>query len=59
MYTGFWCGNLTERDHLEEPVVDGRIINKNILKKLYVIVRTLWAKLKHFNVKTGGTHNYH
>ena len=19
MYTGFWCGNLRERDHLEDP----------------------------------------
>ena len=25
-YTGFWLGNLRERDHLEDPAVDGRII---------------------------------
>jgi hypothetical protein len=25
-YTGFWWGNMRERDHLEEPGVDGRII---------------------------------
>jgi len=25
-YTEFWWGNLRERDHLEEPGVDGRII---------------------------------
>jgi hypothetical protein len=25
-YTGFWWGYLRERDHLEEPGVDGRII---------------------------------
>ena len=25
-YIGFWCGNLRERDHLEDPGVDGRII---------------------------------
>jgi len=26
VYTGFWYGNLRERDHLEEPDIDGRII---------------------------------
>jgi len=26
MYTGFWWGNLRERDHLEHPGGDGRII---------------------------------
>ena len=26
MYTGIWCGNLRERDHLKDPGVDGRII---------------------------------
>jgi len=25
-YTGFWWRNLRERDYLEDPVVDGRII---------------------------------
>ena len=25
-YTGFWCGNLRERDHLEDAGIDGRII---------------------------------
>jgi hypothetical protein len=25
-YAGFWCGNLREEDHLEDPGVDGRII---------------------------------
>jgi hypothetical protein len=25
-YTGFWWANLRERDHLEDPGVDGRII---------------------------------
>jgi hypothetical protein len=26
LHTGFWWGNLRERDHLEGPGVDGRII---------------------------------
>jgi hypothetical protein len=26
VYTGFWWGNLRERDHLEDPDVGGRII---------------------------------
>jgi len=25
-YTGVWWGNLGERDHLEDPGIDGRII---------------------------------
>jgi len=31
--TGFCWGNLMERDHLEDPGVDGRIILKWILRK--------------------------
>jgi hypothetical protein len=31
VYTGFWWGILRERDHLEDPDVDGRInINTDI-----------------------------
>jgi hypothetical protein len=25
-YTGFWCGNVRERDSLGDPDADGRII---------------------------------
>jgi hypothetical protein len=33
VYTGFWWGNLRERDHLECPGVDGRIILRRIFRK--------------------------
>jgi len=33
VHAGFWCGNLGERDLLEDRGVDGRIILKWIFKK--------------------------
>jgi hypothetical protein len=32
-YTGMWWGNLRERDHLEDPGIDGRIILRWIFSK--------------------------
>ena len=31
--TGFWWGNLRERDHLEDPDVDGTIILRWVFRK--------------------------
>jgi len=33
VHTGFWCGNMRERDHVEDPGLDGRIILRLILRK--------------------------
>jgi hypothetical protein len=34
MFTGFWWGNLKERDHVEHPGKVGRIILRWIFRKL-------------------------
>jgi hypothetical protein len=33
LYTGFWWGNLRERDHLGDPGIDGRILLRWIFRK--------------------------
>jgi hypothetical protein len=33
MYTGFWWGYSRERDHLEDPGIDGRIILRWVFRK--------------------------
>ena len=36
MYTGFWWGNLKEREHLEDTGIEGRIILRWIIRKWVV-----------------------
>ena len=51
MRTGFWWGNLRERDHLEDPGVD-RIILRWIFRKW----DGAWTGLIWFRIGTGGGH---
>jgi hypothetical protein len=44
--TGFWWGNLRERDRWGDPRVDGRIILEWIFKKWDVGVRTGFGWLR-------------
>ena len=49
--TGFWLGNLRERDHWGDPDVDRRIILRWIFRKWEGIVGTGWS---WFRIGTGG-----
>jgi len=51
MYTGLLQGNLRERDHLEDPGVDGRMILRWIFRKYDVGV---WTGLIWLRIGTGG-----
>ena len=50
--TGFWWGNLREREHCGDPDVD-RIILRWIFKKWELVVGTRWSWLR---IGTGGGH---
>ena len=53
MCTGFWWGNLRERDHWGDPDVDERIILRWIFMKWEGVVGTGWSWLR---IGTGGGH---
>jgi len=48
VYTGFWWGNLGEREHLEDPGLDGWIILRWIFRKWDVEVWTgsIWLRIE-------------
>ena len=50
-YTGFWWGNLRERDHLGDLGIDGRIILRRIFRNR---VLGAWTGLSWLSIGRGG-----
>jgi hypothetical protein len=61
VHTGFWCGNLKERDSLENLGVDGMLILKHLKEKGWnginwidlAQVRDKWRALMNTVMNTG------
>jgi hypothetical protein len=53
VYTWFWWGNLRERDHLEDPGIDERIMLRWIFRKCDV---RAWTGSMWLRSGTGGGH---
>jgi len=51
VYKGYWCGKLRERDHLEEPGLEGKIILRWIFRKWDV---GAWSGSICLRIGTGG-----
>jgi len=52
-YAGFWYRNLREREHLDDPGVDGKIILRWLFRKWDVWV---WTGSSWLRIGTGGGH---
>jgi hypothetical protein len=53
IFTGFWWGNLREREHLEIPGINGNIILRWIFRKWDMGV---WTGSSWLRIGTGGGH---
>jgi hypothetical protein len=53
VYREYWWENLKERDYLEDPGLDGRIILRGLFRKWAV---GAWSGSSWLRIETGGGH---